>query len=373
MGLSSEKNYALVAESPALLQAAPELPYRPPAPKHYQPRIGVIGCGGISGNHLAAYRDAGWDVAALCDVIREQAEKRREEFFPAAVVYTQAADVLSRHDIDVVDLILHPDHRIPLIQASLEAGKHVLSQKPFVQDLETGRRLIALAQQQNRRLAVNQNGRWAPYASYMRCAIDSGLIGQVQSVLMRLNWDHTWCLGTPFERIHHLMLFDFGIHWFDLCAQFFAGHRALAVAAAATHAPGQKMRPPMLAQAMVTYEQGLATLQFDGHSRFGPEEQLQVSGSDGLLRTTGPLLASSTVDLFTRTGLSQAQLEGKWFNDGFRGAMGELLCAIEEDREPQNSAASTLASLELCFAAIHAADTGTIQNPGADRCALLLD
>ena len=52
-------------------------------------------------------------------------------------------------------------------------------------------------------------------------------------------------------------------------------------------------------------------------------------------------------------------LDGVWFDDGFAGAMGELLCAIEEDREPENSARRNLPSLELCFAAVASADAGT--------------
>jgi hypothetical protein len=47
--------------------------------------------------------------------------------------------------------------------------------------------------------------------------------------------------------------------------------------------------------------------------------------------------------------------------------MAELLCAIEEDREPNNSAAGNLASLALCFAAVKSADTKQLQTPGEVR------
>jgi len=46
------------------------------------------------------------------------------------------------------------------------------------------------------------------------------------------------------------------------------------------------------------------------------------------------------------------------FNDGFAGAMGELLCAIEDGREPQNSARGNLASILLCQAALRSSRTG---------------
>ena len=52
---------------------------------------------------------------------------------------------LARDDIDVVDITTHPAERPPLIETALTAGKHVLSQKPFVLDLDVGRRLADLA------------------------------------------------------------------------------------------------------------------------------------------------------------------------------------------------------------------------------------
>jgi predicted dehydrogenase len=98
----------------------------------------------------------------------------------------------------------------------------VLSQKPFVLDLDVGERLVALADARNVRLAVNQNGRWAPHFSYLRQAIAAGLLGDLVSAHLSVHWDHTWTVGTPFEEIHDLVLYDFGIHWFDIVAQFFA-------------------------------------------------------------------------------------------------------------------------------------------------------
>lgn len=53
---------------------APDLPCRPADPRAYVPGIGLIGCGGISAHHLAAYRKAGYRVVALCDRTRDRAE-----------------------------------------------------------------------------------------------------------------------------------------------------------------------------------------------------------------------------------------------------------------------------------------------------------
>src|SRR5262245_524102 len=133
--------------------AAPQLPYRPRDPKRYRPAIGLVGCGGITKWHLMAYRKAGYDVVALCDIDRARAEKRRDEFYPNAEVTDDFQQVLARDDVDVVDITTHPPERPPLIEAALRAHKHVLSQKPFVLDLDVGERLVDLADEMNVKLA----------------------------------------------------------------------------------------------------------------------------------------------------------------------------------------------------------------------------
>jgi predicted dehydrogenase len=210
-----EDDYKLEKKSPDAPMPAPDLSYLPRDPKTYRPNIGLIACGGITASHLKAYKTAGYNVVALCDLREERARVRQHEFFPDAVITTDYRDLLARDDIEVVDIATHPPERLPLIEAALRAGKHVLSQKPFVLDLDEGERLVALADEKGVRFAVNQNGRWAPYFSYIREAVRQGLIGDVLGLHLGVHWDHTWTIGTPFENIYDLVFYDFGIHWFD--------------------------------------------------------------------------------------------------------------------------------------------------------------
>ncbi|MES2549946.1 MAG: Gfo/Idh/MocA family oxidoreductase, partial [Pseudomonadota bacterium] len=181
--------------------AAPDLRYQPPMPRAYRPRIGVIGAGGIVSAHLDAYRTAGWEVAAICNRTLSKAEVKAAEFAPRARVTDRWQEVLDDASIDVVDITPHPADRLPILEAALRAGKHVLSQKPFVLDLEQGRDLVTLARENGVKLAVNQNGRWAPHLAWMREAVRAGLIGDVISAHVSIHWNHGWIAGTPFEQI----------------------------------------------------------------------------------------------------------------------------------------------------------------------------
>ena len=124
------------------------------------------------------------------------------------------------------------------------------------------------------------------------------------------------------------------------------------------------MKPPMLAQVAIDYEGAQARLNFNGHVQIGQEDRTVVCGSQGTLRSFGPSLSEQTVTLHTAAGRATAALEGTWFTHGFQGAMGELICAIEEDRAPSHSARNNLESLALCFAALASADSGSPQVPG---------
>ena len=244
-------NYEISSADPKAPIPAPDLPYKPQSPKTYRPNIGLVACGGITEAHLKAYVKAGFNVVALCDLIEERAVKRQQQFYPDAMVTTDYRDVLKREDIEVVDIATHPRERAPLIEAALQSRKHVLSQKPFVLDLDVGQRLADLADAQGVRLAVNQNGRWSPHFSYMRQAIQAGLLGDLMSLHLGVHWDHTWTQGTPFENIYDLILYDFAIHWFDIVSHLLGDRKAQRVYATRSRAIGQTLRPPMLAQAMI--------------------------------------------------------------------------------------------------------------------------
>ncbi|MEY4167413.1 MAG: Gfo/Idh/MocA family protein [Blastocatellia bacterium] len=346
---------------------APELAWLPPRPETRRHGIGVIGCGGIAGEQVKAYHRDGYRVVALCDLDESRAQSLRDLYYPEAFVTTDYRELLEREDVTVVDLATHPVERVALIEASIGAGKHILSQKPFVLDLDLGERLCDQADAAGVKLAVNQNGRWAPHYSYLLAATRAGIFGQIQSVVFTQHWDHTWTIGTPFEAIRHLILYDYGIHWFDLAAQFFAGRTPLRVSAIVTRSITQAARPPFLAAATIEFDGGLATLNFNANVRYGQEDRTFVAGAQGSGVSQGPSLSDQTVELYGEDGVARPLLSGTWFHEGFVGAMGELLGAIEHGRQPSNAARDNLQSLALCFAALASADAGRPIVPGEVR------
>lgn len=365
--VATRSAYATPANASTQTLSLPTLAYRPTRPMHYRPRIGLIACGGITKIHLTAYKNAGYDVVAMADPIIENAKEKRDAFYPSADVYDQAHAIFARKDIDVVDIAAHPAQRVTLLQQAILAGKHVLSQKPFVLNLDHGQYLVDLANTHNVKLAVNQNARWAPNMSWMRCAIENSLLGSISSVDSMVAWDHTWVKGKPFEYIPHLILYDFAIHWFDMLHSFMPNQQPIEVTAQLTSTKNQSIRPPLLAQVMVQYEEAQASLIFRANTQSGKNARTLVIGSRGTLCSEGADVNEQTVTFSSPEGVSKPQLKGAWFPDGMDGTMSELLCAIEDNREPVNSGRDNLKSLAICFAAIESAETGIPQKVGSVR------
>jgi predicted dehydrogenase len=349
----SPDSYSLVAGE-AKPFVAPILDYGPPMPRDRSVGIGLIGAGGISFAHLDAYRKYGLRVIAICDRHLDRAQARRNAYFPDALATDQVEDLIGRPDIPVLDITVHPEDRVSLMRRALEGGQHVLSQKPFVRDLQAGRDLVALAESRNLQLAVNQNGRWAPHLSYIREAVSAGLIGQPTGVHVAIDWDHTFIEGTSFANMPFVVLEDFAIHWFDFLVSII-GDGAELVFATASRAHGQTIASPLLSQVLVTYPGGQASLAFNGNAAFGASDTTVVIGGRGTLQSAGPDLGRQTVRLYTVEGVAQPELTGQWFNDGFAGSMGALLGAVETGREPIHSARRNLAALRLSQAAIESA------------------
>ena len=109
-------------------------------------RVGVIGAGrwaasahlpGFSGSPLS-------EVVMICDVDRELAEARAKEFNIPEVT-TDYEKLLSRNDIDVIDIVTRGESHEPLTFAALDAGKHILVEKPVCHDYRDVLRADAIA------------------------------------------------------------------------------------------------------------------------------------------------------------------------------------------------------------------------------------
>ena len=145
--------------------------------------MGVIGAGRwATSAHLPGLtRSPLCDVVVLCDLDRDLATVRARDF-EIPEIETDYQRLLSRSDIDVVDIVTRGKDRgenhQELTFASLEAGKHVLCEKPVCHDYRDIRRAHELAASKNLKTKVGLTFRYAPAIMYMQALIAEGFVGQ---------------------------------------------------------------------------------------------------------------------------------------------------------------------------------------------------
>ncbi|HHV59535.1 MAG TPA: Gfo/Idh/MocA family oxidoreductase [Clostridiaceae bacterium] len=151
-------------------------------------RIGVIGVGTMGSQHAEIF--AGMpetELSALVDLDVDKAKKLCERIGVKADCFKDYETMLSKCDIDAVAISL-PDsmHKAPVI-AALQAGKHVLVEKPLATKLEDCDEMIKFAEKQGKTLMVNFSHRWAASYFNTKSLIESGKIGNVAMAYARKN------------------------------------------------------------------------------------------------------------------------------------------------------------------------------------------
>ena len=349
---------------------APDWP--DPTPRFPADRSGVaiLGAGTIAQSaHLPAYERHGVGVTGVWSRNPARTDGIRQRFPVVERVYASAEELLADPDVRFVDLATGPEGRLRWLERAIEAGKHVLAQKPLVgtaEDLAALPAVLARAEAAGVRIAVNQNGRWAPPWRLATLLLRRGDLGEVVGVTHLLDKGLPPLVGTPFDDVGHMLLTDYLLHWVDITRGWLetapAGHgQVVSVRASDSRLPGQPAaakNPWSATVDLLTAGGATATVRIVGDVVASePSCPFWVHGTAGTLHGS-VLLDSDRLSLDRGDGVVDLPLTGAWFVDGFAATMGELMCAVAEDRQPENSAADAARSVALVLAAAESAEAG---------------
>lgn len=125
-------------------------------------RIGIIGCGGIANSkHMPSLtRQPNAELVAFCDIVEERAQKACEEFgAEGAKVYTDYKALLKDETIDIVHVCTpNREHSFITVDA-LEAGKHVMCEKPMAINGEEAQKMLDAAERTGKKLSIGYQNR----------------------------------------------------------------------------------------------------------------------------------------------------------------------------------------------------------------------
>jgi predicted dehydrogenase len=318
-------------------------------------KIAILGCGRISGKHIEACDSTDRvELTTLCDSDKAAAETKAGGRDGLAVI--DSIDQLAADEsIDVVIVATPPDVRLEVVRPLLEASKHLLVEKPFANSIAEAEIMVAVADQQQVKLAVNQNFRFLEESQQIKALLDKGKLGtpffmsQLHSCWR--NEEDGWRNTT--ER---LALAVMGTHWLDRFRWLF-GQEAHSIFAHTFYSGLLDSEGEDLANVTIEFPSGcLASLTEQWNSRGqGGANYFQMDCTEGSVILRDGILKAVGSD---RESLLEQPVDAD-FGPTFAKSLLELLDAIDEDREPMHSGLNNLGTTALLEGAYISAEEGS--------------
>ncbi|MEZ0537717.1 Gfo/Idh/MocA family protein [Caldicellulosiruptoraceae bacterium PP1] len=185
-------------------------------------RVGIIGCGGIAnGKHmpsLAKVKEV--EMVAFCDIIEERAAEAAEKYgVEGSKTYTDYRKLLEDKTIDVVHVCTPNKSHSEITVAALEAGKHVMCEKPMAKDVNGAKAMLEAAQRTGKKLTIGYQNRFRKDSLYLKQLCDRGDLGDIyfaKAHAIRRRAVPTWGVFLNEEEQGGGPLIDIGTHALDL-------------------------------------------------------------------------------------------------------------------------------------------------------------
>jgi predicted dehydrogenase len=311
-------------------------------------RIGIIGTGGIADAHIQGYLafPDECEIVALADVAAGRAAQKAEQFGLSATGYDDPGEMIAEAGLDLVSIATPPSTHAPLTIAGLDAGVHVLVEKPMAPSLEECEAMLAAQERSGKLLSVVAQNRFRDDLATLKEVIDSGLLGSISHVRI----DSAWWRGLPYydlwwrgtwEKEGGGCTLNHAIHHIDLLLWLLGSPAE--VTAMLTNAQHENSEVEDLSVAVFRYERGLAQLT-SSVVHHGEEQEIVIQGQHARVSQPWSVKAeaSDPAGFPTRGGDPElvaaieaiAAAREPLKHRGHEGQIGDLLSAIRDGREP---------------------------------------
>ncbi|MCL1882485.1 MAG: Gfo/Idh/MocA family oxidoreductase [Defluviitaleaceae bacterium] len=189
-------------------------------------RAGIIGCGGIANQkHMPSIKKTGRaEMVAFCDDKSGRAQKAVTEFGTAdAKAYSDYKELLKDPTIDMVYVLTPNKSHSYITIAALEAGKHVMCEKPMAKTSKEAREMCAVAKKSGKLLTIGYQNRFKPESLHIKKCAERGDFGDIyfaKAHALRRRAVPTWGVFLNEEEQGGGPLIDIGTHSLDLALWF---------------------------------------------------------------------------------------------------------------------------------------------------------
>jgi predicted dehydrogenase len=326
-------------------------------------RVIQVGVGGFGKEWLERIRDVkSIDIVAVADIEQENLDGALEVLAGRSIpAYLSHEQAFSEVKADLALLITPPPTRHRLTLDAIQAGMHVIVEKPMASNYREGLELHQIAKQHDKVVSVNQNYRWTPQMKAIRMALDTGLIGNVEVVEWQFNRSSK-LPGAPKNDWRkdrdEPLLTELSIHHFDLM-RYLLDSRPLSVFARSFNPTWNTRKGNSTASAIIEFTGGIHVNYFASNVNQGKDTSwtgnFRLVGSNGALEFIEEVAYHVTVD-----GVSEPlELPAmEYVNVAY--TVNEFVQAIKENRKPATHIDDNLISFAMVGAAIDSAKSGNI-------------
>ena len=208
--------------------------------------VGIIGTGGIAnGKHMPALAKVdGVAMTAFCDIEPEKATSAAATFGTVgAKVYSDYQKLLLDPAIDVVHVLTPNDTHAEITISALNAGKHVMCEKPMAKKAADARRMVDAAKKSGKKLTIGYQSRFRDDSQYLKAICEAGDLGEIyyaKAHAIRRRAVPTWGVFLDEEKQGGGPLIDIGTHALDLTLWLMDNYKPKMVVGNVYHKLSQK-------------------------------------------------------------------------------------------------------------------------------------
>jgi predicted dehydrogenase len=308
-----------------------------------------------------------WELVGVVDVVPEHRAAAIESAqLPADRAFGSIVDAARAIEFDAVAVIAPSPLHTDLALQALQAGKHVIVEKPFGIDFEQARAVVAFAEQRGPQVMVDQNYRYLPDMLALRRAVQEETAGRPGFVNVTFNCD--WPPRTYQAGMANTMLLEMAVHHLD-SIRFVLGSDPLTIS-------GRTWRPPWTRYAGDTWVAGAFTFPQEVHVLYNGSLEAPGAGEpwQGLWRIECERGALHLADLGSGFGLYLSRSPRTFEllesfgtppdpGSGIPGALREFAAALHEGRRPRGDGRDNLYTLAMAFGLARSSAEGRIVDP----------
>ncbi|MBC1886751.1 Gfo/Idh/MocA family oxidoreductase [Listeria booriae] len=209
-------------------------------------KIGIIGCGGIAnGKHMPSLKSVSEvEMVAFCDIVEERAVKAKADFGDAnASVYTDYKELLADKTIDVIHVCTPNISHAEISIAAMEAGKHVMCEKPMAKSTEEAQSMIDASKKTGKKLTIGYQNRFRKDSQFLQEVCANNELGEIyyaKAKAIRRRAVPTWGVFLDEEAQGGGPLIDIGTHALDLTLWMMDNYKPKYVVGNAYHKLSQR-------------------------------------------------------------------------------------------------------------------------------------